>query len=139
MDMDSVANPVYSATASFTFDEFESAPNSGTFTGRAFVDFFIKSNGELTIGQTVINPDATAPTKGAGVVYRGKWTSHATKQNKPFILSNNAFMIAPELLPQFGISERSGRMNPKYAKLGWSEAWENDEWWADSPKPSLNL
>jgi hypothetical protein len=37
------------------------------------------------------------------------------------------------------IGERGETINPKYAGLDWSEAWENDEWWAKSPKPQLTL
>ena len=37
------------------------------------------------------------------------------------------------------LGERDVYINPKYAGLDWNEAWENDEWWADSPKPKLSL
>ena len=48
-------------------------------------------------------------------------------------------MVVPEALAKLGIGDRSEEVNPNLAELGWNEAWENDEWWADSPKPSLNL
>lgn len=82
-------------------------------------------------------PDLTAPAQGAGLVYRGTWTSKNRRLTKPVLFSRNVFMIASEVLPHFGIGERSGFMNPKYAKLGWTDALENDEWWANLPTAQL--
>ncbi len=139
LDMDSASSQAYTAKAAFAFLEKSGAANAGKFTGTAFLDFFINGSGDLQIAQTVETPDTTAPARGAGVVYRGKWTAYASQLSKPVTLSNNVFLIAPEMLPHFGIGERSGQINPKYAKLGWNDLMENDEWWADSPNPLHNL
>ncbi|UOE32244.1 hypothetical protein MTP16_14005 [Hymenobacter monticola] len=139
LDMDSAASEAYTAKARFTFLEQPGASGTGTFTGTAFLDFFIDGDGELRIGQTVMNPDTTAPARGAGVLYRGTWTSAARRQAKPIVIANDVLMVAPEMLPQFGMGERNAQINPKYARLGWTEMWENDEWWAASPKPKLSL
>jgi hypothetical protein len=47
--------------------------------------------------------------------------------------------ISRDIVPDFNIGERGFMLNPKYAHLGWDKYWQNDEWWADSPQPSLNL
>ena len=54
-------------------------------------------------------------------------------------MSSDIFLLSPSLIKDFGIGDRGAQVNPKYAKLGWNELWENDEWWADSPKPKLSL
>lgn len=45
----------------------------------------------------------------------------------------------PQALKSLRLGDRSEEINPNLAKLGWNEAWENDEWWATSPKSSLSL
>ena len=65
--------------------------------------------------------------------------NHTTRQVKTFVVPDNVFAAAPEVCKDFGIGDRSREINPKYAKPGWSELWENEEWWADSPKPKLSL
>lgn len=139
LDMDSASSQAYTIKADFVFLEKPGAATSGKFVGTAFLDFFIDGSGGLQIAQTVEIPDVTAPARGAGVLYQGIWTNYTGRQTKPLVLTNNIMLVAPEMLPHFGIGERSGQINPKYAKLGWNDLMENDEWWADSPKPKLSL
>jgi len=139
LDMDSAATQAYTATARFSFCEERANAHAGEFVGLGYLDFFFDGEGELRIAQTAVKPDATAPARGAGVVFRGQWKAYRSALSRPLVLSNNAFMVAPELLPQFGIGERGGQINPKYAKLGWNEVMENDEWWDKPTKPTLSL
>ena len=129
----------YSALATFRF--VSNAPAAYSLTGQALLDFWLMDNGAVGImsapGQGEILEKA--PTKGSGLVLSGNWQEAVGKGPLPFIVSKNIFLLSPGLIKDFGIGERNSQVNPKYAKLGWSTFWENDEWWADSAKPKLSL
>ena len=129
----------YSATAYFRFTSATPAPL--VLTGRALLDFWIMDNG--TVG-TVHTPAEgivleKAAAKGSGLVLKGNWQGASSEVAKPFLVSRDVFLVSPDLIGDFGVGDRGAGVNPKYAKLGWNTYWENDEWWADSPKPSLSL
>lgn len=125
----------YSATANFRFISSGSALPF-LLTGRAMLDFWLNNSGKTGLLYAPCEGciDNKAPAKGSGLLLRGTWL---TANSKPFVVSRDAFFIAPAIIQDFGIGDRGAEVNPKYAKLGWSNYWENDEWWADSPTPSL--
>ena len=116
----------------------ETAENSGIFLGEATLNFYVTSPKRLGY---VTAPFVTigAPANGSAMLLHGARRNVTTRQVKPFVVSDNVFAAAPEVYKDFGIGDRGGEINPKYARLGWNELWENDEWWTDSPKPNLNL
>jgi hypothetical protein len=130
----------YTASAVFSLRQ-EQRADAGVFSGEAFLDFYVTNDGycglpEKPIEGILVNG---TPTKGSNRLFRGTWTSARTGQTKPLLVANDLYIIAPELYADFGVGDRGTQVNPKYAKLGWSEYWENSEWWAKSPKPSLSL
>ena len=114
------------------------AENSGIFLGEAILNFFVTSPKRLGyITAPEVNQDM--PANGSAMLLRGSRRNVTTRQLKPFVVSDDVFAAAPDVYKDFGIGDRGGEINPKYARLGWNELWENDEWWADSPKPRLSL
>ena len=132
-------NTLYTAKGLFRFQP--AATKTPTdLAGEVFFDFMLDKQGKVDMVTTIMtNPDDKFPAKGCGMVVRGQYTSRATGKQKGLLLARDVFVIAPEVFADFGVGDRGTLVNPKYAKLGWNEAWENEEWWADSPKPGLNM
>ncbi|WP_426061974.1 hypothetical protein [Hymenobacter sp. B1770] len=135
---DSVA-PAYTAVARFVLKEDPSTKGAGNYSGQALLDFYI--DGQQHLKLAVSHPMASEhnPTGGAGLIFKGYHISNQTGQRKSVAFSADYSVVVPQTLAKLGIGDRSEGVNPNLAKLGWNEAWENDEWWAKSPKPSLNL
>ncbi|MGI4875076.1 MAG: hypothetical protein ACRYFX_28310 [Janthinobacterium lividum] len=137
MELDSTCR-VYSAKAVFSFREQpEMASTAGEFSGTGHLDFYLDGKGKLQMATTLMYDSPIAPARGAGILYQGQWVSYRTHARKPLLLSGNVFTTAPPALHNFGIGDRGDMFNPKYAKLGWNDYWQNDEWWAEAPKPTL--
>ena len=136
MELDSTSR-VYSAKAAFDFREQPAANTAGEFSGTGTLDFYLDGKGKLQMATTLMYDSPIAPARGAGLLYQGQWVSYSTHARKPLLLSGNVFTTAPAALSNFGIGDRGDSFNPKYAKLGWNDYWQNDEWWADAPKASL--
>jgi len=133
---DSLAQ-AYTAKGRFSFEEDPKAPGAGKFDGTGVLDFYVTPKGE--IGQVLLMGGVQHPTRGQGVVYRGNWTDNKTGQRKEMLLALDFSRFAPDVLEDFSVGERGEEINPKYAKLGWNNYWENKEWWAESTKPAINL
>jgi hypothetical protein len=130
----------YSAAATFRFQS-TSLPATYALTGRALLDFWVTDKGK--IGR-LYSPcegcvDNKSPSKGSSLLLQGNWLDSSANKPKAFSVSRDVFFISGSLIEDFGIGDRGAQVNPKYAKLGWNTYWENDEWWADTPKPSLNM
>ena len=112
------------------------AENSGIFLGEAILNFFVTSPKRLGY---ITAPEVKkgTPANGSAMLLRGSRRNLTTRQVKSFVVAADVFAAAPEVYKDFGVGDRGGEINPKYAKLGWNELWQNDEWWADSPKPAL--
>ena len=80
-----------------------------------------------------------AVVAGCGLLFRGTQTSNKTGKSQPVAFANFYGAVVPNALRELGLGDRGDEVNPNMARLGWNEAWENDEWWAKSPKPSLSL
>ncbi|WP_046246785.1 hypothetical protein [Hymenobacter terrenus] len=136
---DTAAAYTYTARAQFQITE-ENSESSGVFEGEAVLDFYTLPNPATADYVTaVMGTDERMPARGCGLLLRGSRLNKTTKQVKKFVVATDVFAAAPDIYKDFAVGDRGGEINPKYAKLGWNEAWENEEWWADSPQPSLNL
>jgi hypothetical protein len=127
----------YTANASFRLQETTTDPTAGRFEGTGILDFYVSPSGQVDYGQ--IMGGEGAPARGQGLLFKGGWVNARSGQRKELLLARSVFSIAPDVLKNFAIGERDATINPKYAKLGWSNYWQNDEWWADSLSPKLNL
>lgn len=137
---DSVAGRTYTARAQLQLQE-EQKENSGIFEGEVLLDFYTVPARRPSF-VTVFDHegiDERFPTRGSGLLLRGNRRNISTGQVKSFTVAPDVAAVAPDVFKDFMLDERMGEINPKYAKLGWSEFWNNDEWWAKSPKPTLNL
>jgi hypothetical protein len=141
----------YTALGHFKLMEDATYPKAGTFQGLVAVDWAVEKSGEVRQFTPSVRiphsegrirefePSTKTPTLGGGILYEGTWTS-ATGQMKPAVWAADLLAYhGPQVLSDFAVGGRMLSVNPKYAKLGWNEYWQNDEWWADSPQPSLNL
>jgi hypothetical protein len=128
---------IYTARARLQLVEGH-APNSGIFEGEAELNFYVKPPQRIGYANAPTITDGE-PARGSGLLLRGRRRNVTTQQVKQFVVADDVFAAAPDVYKDFGIGERGFEINPKYARLGWNEAWANDEWWADSPKPRLNL
>lgn len=137
---DSQTAKAYSALATFTLREDPTTKGAGTYSGRAYLDFCLDPAGK-PIQCEFMDMDAGEgnPTKGVGLLFRGEWRSNKTGQTKPVAWASWYGAVVPDALRKLGLGERGEEVNPQLARYGWGEKWENDEWWAASPKPSLNL
>jgi hypothetical protein len=129
----------YSASAAFKFSS--KLPAAYTLNGRAALDFWATDKGK--VGR-LYSPcegcvDDKSPSKGSVLLMRGKWLENNAKHEQNFLVCRDVFFVSNSLIADFGIGDRGAQVNPKYVKQGWSDYWENDEWWAASPKPSLSL
>ncbi len=116
----------------------ENAPNSGELVGKVTLLFYLTSHHRPAhLWAPLRGTDSY--TNAGYLLIQGTRYNVTTRQTKKFVVADNVFTAAPDALKDFGIGDRGGEINPKYAHLGWNEKWENDEWWADSPKPRLSL
>jgi hypothetical protein len=140
LDLDSVEEASarsYTATARFELREDPATNGAGTYQGTAQMDFYRLASGKLDLIRTL--PDTDLPTGGGGLLFRGQWMSVRTGRRQAVAFATYAQAVLPDALKDLYIGERDETLNPKYAGLDWSEAWENEEWWAKPAKPSLSL
>ena len=120
----------YTATGKFRFNEDSTLNTSGVFAGTFKLDFCITKTGELQAWYYSFG----SPTKGAGYIFEGNWTSYKLKMApKPVLFARDLFMIANNILTDFSYGEREVEINPKYRHLGWENFWDGEEWWASTP------
>lgn len=140
LDLDSADQArarAYTATARFVLREDPATNGAGTYQGTALMDFYRLASGKLGLVQSMPDPDL--PTGGGGLLFRGQWTSNRTARQQAVAFATYAQAVLPDALADLFIGERDETLNPKYARLDWSEAWENDEWWAQPAKAPLSL
>lgn len=114
------------------------AENSGIFEGEAVLNFYTAPGPRTGYAGAPALTD-NEPARGSSLLMRGARRNVSTRQIKQFVIADDVFAAAPDVLNNFGVGDRGFQINPKYNKMGWSELWENQEWWADSPKPKLSL
>jgi hypothetical protein len=130
----------YSAFASFVLREDGTAKGAGRCTGRAVLDFQVDAHNQAVAASfDGIDLGEGNPTKGCGQVYRGIWQDNRTGQRQPVAWAAYYGVIVPDVLRDMGLGERGDEVDPRLARYGWNTLMENDEWWAKSPKPGINL
>ena len=141
LDLDSFAlfrTAAYVATARFVLKEDATVAGAGLYQGVAFLDFCRSASGELNIIQTS-QSDELGTTGGGGQLFRGQWQSYRTGKQRSVAFATYTKAVLPGTMSDFFLGDRGEGINPKYGGLDWNEAWENDEWWATSPKRALPL
>ncbi len=137
-DIDSTAR-AFTAAGRFELKEDPATKGAGRYTGQALLDFSLDARGHLNYAVTLPDLASENPTKGCGLLFRGTQVSNKTGQRHSVAFANYYGVVVPQALKKLGLGDRSEEINPNLAKLGWNEAWENEEWWAQSPSPSLSL
>ncbi len=130
----------FTAVGRFQLTEDPATRGAGNYSGKALLDFTIDLQGHL--GQAMalmVDGGYENPTKGCGLLFNGTQVSNKTGQRHAVAFANYYGAVVPQALAGLHLGDRSEEINPNLVKLGWNEAWENDEWWADSPKPRLSL
>ncbi|MGY3090989.1 hypothetical protein ACVWYF_004053 [Hymenobacter sp. UYAg731] len=127
----------FTAVGRFVLREDPATKGAGNYVGEALLDFYYDAHGRLN--QASVLDGVMNPTKGCGLLFRGSHVSNITGQHRPVAFANFYGAVVPQALEKLGLGDRVDAVNPHMARLGWNEAWENDEWWAKSPKPSLSL
>jgi hypothetical protein len=137
---DSLTGRTYTARARLQLQE-EQREKSGLFEGEVLLDFYAVPDQKPGFVYVFAfeGTDEKLPTRGAGLLLRGNRRNVTTGQVKSFIVAPDVAAVAPYVFKDFMLDERMGEINPKYVKLGWDEYWSHDEWWAETPKSSLNL
>lgn len=127
----------FTAVGRFVLNEDPGTKGAGNYAGEALLDFYYDAHGHLS--QADCYACETNPTKGSGLLFRGRQTSNQTGRRQPVAFAGFYGAVVPDALLHLGLGDRSDEVNPNLVRLGWNEAWENEEWWAKSPKPSLSL
>jgi hypothetical protein len=130
----------YTAFAEYVLREDPKTKGAGVYSGKAMLDFCVDARNQARQATFIgIDLGLGNPTKGSGLLFQGVWQDNRTGQQKPAAWSSNFLVIVPEALEKIGLGSRGDTVYPELAKYGWNEWYENDEWWAKAPKPSLNL
>lgn len=129
----------FTAAGRFEFSEDPTTKGAGRYAGQALLDFALGAQGGLDYAADASGLSDDNPTKGCGLLFRGAWVSNKTHQRHSVAFASYYGAVVPQALAELHLGERSEEINPNLAKLGWNETWENDEWWADSPKSSMSL
>ena len=127
----------FTAAGRFELREDPATKGAGNYAGEALLDFYYDAHGRFD--QASYLDGIANPTKGCGLLFRGSQVSNTTGQHQPVAFANFYGAVVPQALQKLGLGDRSEEINPNLVRFGWNEAWENDEWWAKSPKPKLSL
>lgn len=129
------ATQIYIATGNFHFTQLaHSNQAAANWQGLVAVDF------EVEAGRTklFLEEGAMLPIS-RGFAFEGTRTTTSAKSLERVIWAANFGPLGSTILEGFGPGGRSEEVAPRYRKYGWDNYWQNDEWWADSPKPKLGL
>ncbi|GAB3658207.1 hypothetical protein GCM10027594_29690 [Hymenobacter agri] len=125
----------YAVMGRVRLSEEQSVTQPAVFRGRVIMELELTKKGRLNVDAPFLH----GPSQGAGQQYAGTWTTTQTGKTIPAVWVSNIVGYGQFIYSDFVVGERDVAINPKYAKQGWNELWENDEWWAKSPKPRLSL
>lgn len=117
--------PTYCASGSFALQATSSHGLGGQFNGRIALDFQVPAGHRATLASTT-NPT----TRQGGLLFEGNWSESADGETIP-VLWKQGLTVTHQVLSRFEIGERSPVVNPKYARVGWNQLWNNDEWWVE--------
>ena len=123
----------YTVVGSFEFEEARIARNTGTYRGSVAVDLTNLDGGPLSYAAV-----AGSPANFCGYKFDGQWRSTGGDVER-VVWAAEWRTLAQQLFEDFEVGDRMPAINRKYADRGWSNYWENDEWWADSPAAGAGL
>ena len=131
--------PAYTAVSRFELETDPIGEAGGTYTGRAFLDFYLTPDDQpaqllLPFGAADANP-----TKGTGLLFRGDFVSPSTQRRQEVAFANDYAAVLPPALADMNLSANGARENAVLAELGWTERWQNDEWWRAPISSPFNL
>ncbi|MCU0338601.1 MAG: hypothetical protein MUE30_01860 [Spirosomaceae bacterium] len=118
----------YTAEATFELKENEATKGSGVFSGKMFIDFFERKDGQVELWY--FSPNSLA--QASGFKFEGTWQNYRKTLTKPVVWAKDLFAFSNNILTDFSIGERDVEINKKYRHLGWDSYWENDEWWQEA-------
>jgi hypothetical protein len=125
----------YQAAGRFRLREAPAEEGSGTLTGTLTMTFSRTAAGLAYMpGQST---EWDYPVPGEGTKFTSTWTSASHPEPIQLVWATNFIDIADSVIERFHIGDRGVHINPKYARMGWSRYWENDEWWAEAEEPLL--
>ncbi|GAB2865176.1 hypothetical protein [Hymenobacter ruber] len=125
----------YAVAGHVRLAEDKNAPQGAAFEGRCVMELDLSNKGRLDSSAPFLH----GPSQGGAQKYTGAWTTYQTRQVTPTVWVKDITGYSPFIYSDLMIGERDVDINPKYARQGWNTIWQNDEWWAKSPKPKLNL
>ncbi|MDB5269907.1 MAG: hypothetical protein JWP58_2947 [Hymenobacter sp.] len=125
----------YAVAGNVRLAEDKKAPQGAAFEGRFVMELELTSKGQLGLDAPFLH----GPSQGGAQKYAGAWTTYQTHQVIPTVWVEDIVGYSPFIYTDLVIGGRDVDINPKYARQGWNTIWQNDEWWAKSPKPKLNL
>ncbi|MBO2007647.1 hypothetical protein [Hymenobacter negativus] len=125
--------PTFVVRATYELREDPATKGAGVYRGEALLDVYENSHGVLQLAD--IWGTGFNPTHGGGLLFRGDWTDNHTGRHRPAAWANKLSAVTPApVMKEQEAGGRVGDVDPVLAKLGWNEFWENEEWWATSPK-----
>ncbi|GAA4385103.1 hypothetical protein [Hymenobacter koreensis] len=127
----------YTATGTFVLNETPGRRGAGAFTGTMAVDFLVNPAEFEGVHVWAGLGTENSPTQSSGFKFEGEWTDYQSGQRKPFVWAEQFLVIGSAVLKDFVVGERDININPRYAKLGWDQYWENEEWWAEGATAKL--
>lgn len=128
-------NEVYIATGPFHFQQHAANKQlRARLDGVAALDFGVASGEAYLFAE-----EGAVRPRTRQFAFEGSATDARTGQPQRVLWAYEFAPVGNAVLGDFDIGGRMATVNPKYRKYGWTEYFENDEWWAPSPKPSLNL
>ncbi|TGE28320.1 hypothetical protein [Hymenobacter metallicola] len=125
----------YQATGRFRLTESAQQEGAGTFTGTFTTTFSHTPEGlSYMPGRPYWWTEGPA---GEGSTFTSTWTSAMHPQPVKLVWASNFMNIVDSVISGFSVGERGPGITRKYARVGWSRYWENDEWWVEAEGPVL--
>ena len=118
--------PVYCATGSFALQATSSHGLGGRFDGQLALDFQMGSSGRAALAEYTHNP----LTRNGGLLFDGAWRDGPAGEPVPAVWKQG-IAVTRQVLTHFEMGERGAYVNPRYARVGWRDFWQNDEWWVE--------
>ncbi|MCI1189183.1 hypothetical protein MON38_17300 [Hymenobacter sp. DH14] len=137
-DPDSLIN-AFTANGQFILREDPTTKGAGCYSGKALLDFYLNQHKQPVQATANLTTSAKNPTLGSGLLFRGTQVSNATGRRQPVAFAGEYWAAIPNALQFLRPGGRGDEVSPNLAHFGWNSYWENDEWWAKSPKPQLSL
>ncbi|MFD2720572.1 hypothetical protein ACFST9_17760 [Hymenobacter monticola] len=119
--------PTYCATGSFALRSTTHHGLGGEFNGRVALDFKLQAGNRAELATYTSNP----ATRNGGLLFDGQWREDATSETAVPVLWKQDIAVTRQVLTRFGLGDRSGSINAKYARVGWNNFWSNEEWWVE--------